>query len=269
MFPSVSDRMFSMSSSHPDRLAQAVVSRRLALGMHSRTALDESTPFSYRVLSDMETGRRENYSANTLLQLDAVLRWRPGSAARVLSGGVPEAVEDVDPDHEGSGAGDTDDQVPVSKVWLAKLLVMANDLDRHRQFAARDILGFEEVPAQDGFSSDLDTLLMRTRSLIDQVEAGVIDSLGSMRSAALVLHRAGIGSMADLYAHDDHEGPLSSDARADGHARAGGAAAVPPAWKGKALEEMSDDELREAAGMDEVWADYVRTKRPELADWDY
>lgn len=33
--------------------------------------------------------------------------------------------------------------------------------------------------------------------------------------------------------------------------------------------KMSDSELKQAAGADPLWADYVKTKRPELVDWDF
>lgn len=42
-----------------------------------------------------------------------------------------------------------------------------------------------------------------------------------------------------------------------------------PTWHGKNPEDLTDEEIKEAADGDEVWADYVRTKRPELVDWDY
>lgn len=43
-------------------------------------------------------------------------------------------------------------------------------------------------------------------------------------------------------------------------------------WHGKRPEEMTDDEVRAAAAVDQMWADYVRTKakaRHAAEDWDF
>lgn len=36
-----------------------------------------------------------------------------------------------------------------------------------------------------------------------------------------------------------------------------------------AAAEMTDVELKQAAAADPLWADYIKTKRPELVDWDF
>lgn len=70
---------------------------------------------------------------------------------------------------------------------------------------------------------------------------------------------------------DEDQGTKSTQGSTphDGEAGTDRAPMKPPAWHGKSPEELSDEELREAAGVDEVWAEYVRTQRPELADWDF
>jgi transcriptional regulator with XRE-family HTH domain len=72
------------------RLADAVVARRVEMGMRTRQALAEALQMSARNLGDIEKARRTSYDPATLARLEQVLRWEPGSVDAVLAGGDPK-----------------------------------------------------------------------------------------------------------------------------------------------------------------------------------
>jgi hypothetical protein len=81
------------------RLARAIVDRRVDLGLHTREAFlavmkadlgDKA--LSRRVVADLETGTRENYDQATLVRLEKALGWPAGAVYRVLRG------QEADPD---------------------------------------------------------------------------------------------------------------------------------------------------------------------------
>ena len=68
------------------RLGEHVIARRIALNMHTRDALAQASGISYRILGDIETGRRDNFDPVTLAKLERALGWLAGSARRVADG---------------------------------------------------------------------------------------------------------------------------------------------------------------------------------------
>lgn len=268
------------------RLAEAVRNRRLALRMSQLDVAHAGGP-SDTTVSKIENQTGTNFAAATINKLDRALEWEAGSAARVLGGGDPTPIgypkgrltsadlmarlRGVDPSYNPESTvrrraapnvpqEDSDEQVLVPKLWLAKLLVLATELDRHRQFAAREILWMDDVEDLEGFSSDLETLLARTRSLIDQVESGVVDSLGGLRSAAYVLQRAGISTLSDLYADDTADkAPTPTDGIAmapQGDPPSDGEAGT----RGTPISEPHGGHAGVGEAKDPLWQEYDETK---------
>lgn len=73
------------------RLGAAVLNRRVELGMKTREEFSANVDVSYRALSDLENGKRA-FSQSTYALVEQALFWKPGSCARVLAGGEPDAV---------------------------------------------------------------------------------------------------------------------------------------------------------------------------------
>jgi transcriptional regulator with XRE-family HTH domain len=78
------------------RLGEYIRNRRKALDI-SRTQMASLTGISYRTIGQVE--RSSPVAPDTLAAIENVLRWKPGSSRRVLSGGDPvlEGEEDRDP----------------------------------------------------------------------------------------------------------------------------------------------------------------------------
>jgi transcriptional regulator with XRE-family HTH domain len=53
-----------------------------------------ATGLSTRLISDLERGRRDNYSDETKALIENTLLWEPGSLDRVAAGGQPRQVKD-------------------------------------------------------------------------------------------------------------------------------------------------------------------------------
>lgn len=71
-----------------------MVSRRIELGMRTREALADKIEISYRVLSDLENGKR-SFAPSTLAVVEQALDWQPGSAKRVVAGGEPTPTRQI------------------------------------------------------------------------------------------------------------------------------------------------------------------------------
>lgn len=78
-----------MSGENRKRLAEAVVTRRVDLGMLTTVALAEAAGLTARMLGDVENGRRQNFSRGAKAQIERALRWAPGSIDAVLGGSDP------------------------------------------------------------------------------------------------------------------------------------------------------------------------------------
>lgn len=70
------------------RLGEHVVNRRIELNMPKRDDLATASGISYRILGDIETGRRDNFDRVTLVKLEHALQWAPGSAVAIANGGT-------------------------------------------------------------------------------------------------------------------------------------------------------------------------------------
>ncbi|MEC4616194.1 helix-turn-helix domain-containing protein [Tsukamurella tyrosinosolvens] len=88
------------------RLGQAVVQARHLLGWSTREDFADNIDVSYRVLSDLETGRRR-LGQSSYIKVERALLWEPGSIAAVLRGererpkiAAPKSVAFVDPPHD-------------------------------------------------------------------------------------------------------------------------------------------------------------------------
>ena len=89
MFLLVSCTIAVMESEDRKRLAQAVIARRVELGMKTTKALADKAGLSARMLGDVENGRRDNFSDGAKAQIERALRWDAGSIDDVLSGKSP------------------------------------------------------------------------------------------------------------------------------------------------------------------------------------
>jgi DNA-binding XRE family transcriptional regulator len=77
------------------RLGDAVSARRSELG-ETRAAIAHAAGISPTTLYQLEKARQAGFDDRTLLAVERVLGWRPGSVQRVLEGG--SAVLQRDPD---------------------------------------------------------------------------------------------------------------------------------------------------------------------------
>ncbi len=75
-------------TSTPDwrHLGAVIHDRRVELGYRRRADFAAALRRTPRVVSDLENGRRANYSPVTLALLELVLRWRVGAHRDVLAG---------------------------------------------------------------------------------------------------------------------------------------------------------------------------------------
>lgn len=81
-----------MGTNQAERLGQLVVARRIQLGMRTSVALAEVAGLTPRVISDLELGRRSNFSASTKAQIEGALKWHTGSIDDALKGGEPRPI---------------------------------------------------------------------------------------------------------------------------------------------------------------------------------
>ncbi|GFG72726.1 hypothetical protein MBOT_00910 [Mycobacterium botniense] len=107
--------------------------------------------------------------------------------------------------------------------------------------------------AAEHFGVDLAQMLLGKLAQQQRTEAAPSDSVSDPLSDC---DRSG----ADAGVNSGETGARGNDCDA---------AAATLAPTDAAVRSMSDDELRRAASADPLWADYVRTRRPELADWDF
>lgn len=81
-----------MTGTEWNRLGERIVQRRTELGMRTTKSLAEQTGLTPRMLGDIENGRRDNYAAGTLAQIELALKWQAGSIKGVLEGGDPTPI---------------------------------------------------------------------------------------------------------------------------------------------------------------------------------
>lgn len=80
------------------RLAQAVIDRRVELGYRTRESFAEGTGLSSRLLGDLERARRDNFDHVTLARLEQALQWKAGTARAILTAKPERDDDDPDPD---------------------------------------------------------------------------------------------------------------------------------------------------------------------------
>ncbi len=83
-----------MARSNQQKLGELARSRRRYLGYPSVKALAETTGVSERLISDLETGRRGNFSPSSQAVLEGHYGWRRGSIQDTLAGGTPTVLSD-------------------------------------------------------------------------------------------------------------------------------------------------------------------------------
>lgn len=104
-----------------DRFGDAVRTRREELGLTQMDVWQRGGP-SNTTLTKIENAEGGFPSAGTLRKLDLALRWRDGSARRVLEGGEPEelsaARREVDPPRARGGVVDTSaSELTLEELW--------------------------------------------------------------------------------------------------------------------------------------------------------
>lgn len=82
-----------MTDSDVQRLGQLVRLRRTQLRIHTGKALADQAHVTPRLISDLEVGRRANFSGSTKAAIEDALMWAPGSIDNTLAGGEPTPLE--------------------------------------------------------------------------------------------------------------------------------------------------------------------------------
>lgn len=77
------------------RLGDAVVARRVKLGLRSQKAFADHSGLSLRLISDLERGNRSSYDPSTFARLEDALEWAPGSVKAILDGGHPTSTAEA------------------------------------------------------------------------------------------------------------------------------------------------------------------------------
>lgn len=70
------------------RLAQAIIDRRVELGFRTRESFAAETGLSSRLLGDLERAQRDNFDRVTLARLEQALQWPSGAARAILTSGA-------------------------------------------------------------------------------------------------------------------------------------------------------------------------------------
>ncbi|MCU8748067.1 Uncharacterised protein [Mycobacteroides abscessus subsp. abscessus] len=87
-----------MGETNAERLGHRVRLRRAQLRIHTAKALADRAHVTPRLVSDLEGGRRTNFSGSTKAAIEDVLLWEPGSIDITLAGGEPILLETVPAD---------------------------------------------------------------------------------------------------------------------------------------------------------------------------
>jgi transcriptional regulator with XRE-family HTH domain len=77
-------------------VAQAVIARRVELGMKTRQRLAETTGLSVKTLGEIERSVRTSYDPATLAAVEQALRWPVGTITAMASGRPPGALRPHD-----------------------------------------------------------------------------------------------------------------------------------------------------------------------------
>jgi len=101
------------------RLAEFTRERRVELGLTQEDVRAAGGP-STATMRLIEGALQERYQLSTLRDLERALRWGRGSAASILDGGEPAAM-DVAPLPAAASRGDTPSELPVSPAMRAAM----------------------------------------------------------------------------------------------------------------------------------------------------
>lgn len=108
------------TEAHAERLGRLVRARRKRLQLHTATDFANAAHVSTRLIGDLETGRRANFSAANKAAIEEVLQWEYGSIDDTLGGGEPtERVIPATP--EGASEG----LKPLTRKEIARFILAA------------------------------------------------------------------------------------------------------------------------------------------------
>ena len=115
-----------MPTANWKRLGELLVRRRIELDPRysNRRLFADESGLNYRIVSDVERGRRDNYENQTIAAVEVAYRVLPGSVARVVAGGEP-ALQPV-PAPAGAPPPDARPDVP-SEAEFGRLLSLYGD----------------------------------------------------------------------------------------------------------------------------------------------
>lgn len=88
MFPHVPWMIADMEQEPLERLGKLVVARRKGQGWATREQFASNIDLTYRVLTDLENGKRQ-LGPKAYATIERALDWKPGSVDRILAGGDP------------------------------------------------------------------------------------------------------------------------------------------------------------------------------------
>lgn len=80
----MSDRYVALSDEAAQRLSDAILRRRVELGIRSARSLGEETGLDYRTITGLEGARRDQVSRTTLAVLEMHLQWPAGYLSALL-----------------------------------------------------------------------------------------------------------------------------------------------------------------------------------------
>lgn len=84
MESTMSDRFVSLTDETAQRLSDAILRRRVELGIRSARSLGEETGLDYRTITSLEGARRDQVSRTTLAVLEMHLQWPAGYLSALL-----------------------------------------------------------------------------------------------------------------------------------------------------------------------------------------
>lgn len=92
----MSDRNINLSEDSARKLSDALMRRRVELGIRSARMLGEQSGLDYRTITAIEGRRRDNISRNTLAVLEMKLNWPAGYLSKLVeSADIKDAVIEI------------------------------------------------------------------------------------------------------------------------------------------------------------------------------
>lgn len=280
---------------HPDwaRLAAAV---RSARGLRTQKAIADAGGPSDTTIGKIEANewRPKRGVGDTLDKLDKGLGWSPGSAERILAGGDPTPSES-EPHAAEQSAGPVHSAAIDYAPLIAGLAVDTEDLlnaARNLDTMINTDIDVDDTDQVETLVSEVETLISDVDALVTDIDefADLVDDyarkiVGLERLRRLkrdtrsfrrrqTLQQLGPGFFDDAGREVSGSSPDRDRRGADAAVNQGETASNTtgsgdPVPSDATAAAMTDEQLRAAAAKDPLWADYIKTKRPELADWDF